>query len=404
VAFAIGAEHRRQSIKTISDAGSAALDWRQGNASPFAGHYSVDEGYFEFGIPLLKDSPIGKALDLDLAGRYTEYSTSGAARTWKAGLNYSVTDDVRLRATRSHDIRAPNLQELYQTGVLRAGFTVTNPINNVTVPVNNLTSGNPALTPEIGDTYTGGVIYSPSWLPGFNASADYWSIKLTNQILTVPAQTVVNNCLRFNITSFCPAITYDPNTGNIQTVASTQFNVAALKTDGWDFEVGYKFKGEDLNSHLAGDFQANFIGTYLHDYITDQFGIVLNTAGGVSTGRPRFRSNVNLIWQNEPWRVSVNGNWEGGGPYNAIYNSTKYTYAQGARTINDNNVDGRFYTNVAVNRKVTDAWEVYVNVRNLFDIDPPIIPDTVNFQHAVGNDALYDRIGGQWSVGAKLAF
>ena len=67
----------------------------------------------EIGIPILKDVPLVQSLDADLAGRYTNYSVSGAVQTWKVGLDWHVNDSVRFRGTTSVDIRAPTLNDLY---------------------------------------------------------------------------------------------------------------------------------------------------------------------------------------------------------------------------------------------------------------------------------------------------
>ena len=48
-------------------------------------------------MPLLKDFPLAQDLNADIAGRYTDYSISGTAETWKIGLNDKINDTIRLR-------------------------------------------------------------------------------------------------------------------------------------------------------------------------------------------------------------------------------------------------------------------------------------------------------------------
>ena len=43
------------------------------------------------------------------------------------------------------------------------------------------------LTPEIADTVSFGLVYSPSWLPQFSASIDYYSIDITDANALRPA-------------------------------------------------------------------------------------------------------------------------------------------------------------------------------------------------------------------------
>ncbi len=109
ISIAIGAEARRESVD-----GSVPVEyqngWKYGNFLPTIGHYEVAEGYVETVVPLLK------GLDFNGAARYTSYSTSGQVETWKAGLTYKPIDDITFRATKSRDIRAPNLSEMFSTG------------------------------------------------------------------------------------------------------------------------------------------------------------------------------------------------------------------------------------------------------------------------------------------------
>ncbi|MEB3029732.1 TonB-dependent receptor, partial [Parvimonas micra] len=87
-----------------------------GNPQPWSGGYTVKEGYVETVVPLLDNSPLGKDLELNAAGRVTDYSTSGSIWSWKAGLSYTPFEGLRLRGTRSRDIRAPNVSELFNAG------------------------------------------------------------------------------------------------------------------------------------------------------------------------------------------------------------------------------------------------------------------------------------------------
>src|SRR6185369_16944539 len=144
-----------------------AFRWLSGG-SPVSASNDVEEGAVEANIPLLKDSAFGNSLNINLAGRYTEYSTSGGVETWKVGLNYEMNSLIRLRSTLSVDIRAPNLYDLYQPTTISSGsgyFDIYTKTQNNTQVV---TGGNPNLQPEIARTFTAGVVLTPdSLLPGF---------------------------------------------------------------------------------------------------------------------------------------------------------------------------------------------------------------------------------------------
>src|SRR6185437_9977225 len=87
--------------------------WQQNTVASATANNNVWEFAGEAEIPLLKDIPLVQSVDANLAGRYTDYSTSGAVQTWKVGLDYHVNDDIRFRATTSVDIRAPTLNDLF---------------------------------------------------------------------------------------------------------------------------------------------------------------------------------------------------------------------------------------------------------------------------------------------------
>src|SRR6202000_525128 len=79
---------------------------------------NVWEFALESEVPLIKDVPMIQSFDLNMAGRYTDYSVSGSVQTWKIGFNWNVVDSLRFRGTTSIDIRAPTLNDLFQPATL----------------------------------------------------------------------------------------------------------------------------------------------------------------------------------------------------------------------------------------------------------------------------------------------
>ncbi len=164
IGFAFGVEYRREAISGYVDP-QYQDGWIVGNFLPTFGNYNVKEAYVEGLVSL----PFG--LELNTAARGTDYSTSGFVTTWKAGLSWSALDDLKLRATVSRDIRAPNLEELYQAGRRRTNF-VTDPFfNNQSTRFTETTTGNLALQPEKADALGLGLVYQPT---AVRASASRW--------------------------------------------------------------------------------------------------------------------------------------------------------------------------------------------------------------------------------------
>ncbi len=108
----------------------------------------------------------------------------------KYGLNYQIVDDLRLRYTNSRNVRAPNINELF------LGLSQSNPNQvyfGVTTPSIVNSSGNPNLQPEISNAQTYGAVFSPSFIPGLQASVDYYSIEIEGAISSL--SDIVGKCV-----------------------------------------------------------------------------------------------------------------------------------------------------------------------------------------------------------------
>src|SRR5690606_38049186 len=151
----------RQRVDPLSQAGAFAL----GNPKPLTGEVEVSEVFAETVIPLARDQRFLRALDLNGALRVTDYSTSGSVVTWKLGANWQPTDDVRLRLTRSRDIRAPNILELFSSPVISTGG-VLDPFTNTSPTFQVFSLGNPELRPEKAETIAAGIVLRPWSIPG----------------------------------------------------------------------------------------------------------------------------------------------------------------------------------------------------------------------------------------------
>ncbi|MEY4761751.1 MAG: hypothetical protein RLZZ200_1607, partial [Pseudomonadota bacterium] len=151
---------------------------------PVSASQTVSEGALEADIPLLREKSMVKSLNLNLAARYTHYSTSGSVETWKAGLDWQATDSLRFRATRSRDIRAPSLFDLYQP-ITTSGSGYTDLHTGFVGIASTQFGGNPGLTPEKADTLTAGFVFHPTSLPGFGLAVDYYNIKVKEAISNI---------------------------------------------------------------------------------------------------------------------------------------------------------------------------------------------------------------------------
>ncbi len=396
VSVAVGAEYRREEIDSVSDPVSMASGWRSINQQPFSGDLTVKEAYLETAIPLLDHSSVGYNLEFNGAIRYADYSSSGGVTTWKVGLNYSPIQDIRFRGTISRDIRAANINELY-SGQNQVINTLNDPRSTAPAPayfVLQLTGGNPNLDPEKGDTKAVGVVISPSFIPGLDLSIDYYNIKIDNAITSVPPQTIVNNCFVQNISQFCSLIAVDSTTNLISSVQATIVNAQTIKTSGIDFEMSYR---RPIGSGTLG---TRLLVNYVNDLSLTASGVSTDYVGDLATdysGQPRWKANFDLTWRDGPLKLGAYVRYIGGGKYRSYYIDDVDLPAD------ENNVSGQTYVDISGSYRVTDWLEIYGKVDNLFDRDPPILPNAI-VQPTVANSQMFDKIGRYYVGGVRMRF
>lgn len=396
VSLASGFEYRKEEMDGDSDPISKADGWRYGNPKPVKGEFNVKEVFVETVVPLAKDMAFADSIELNGAARYTDYSTIGEVVTWKLGLNYSPVADVRLRATRSRDIRAPNIGELYSTGNAIL-VSVTDPATLQDSRILGVTGGNPNLTEEVADTLTAGIVYEPSWAQGLHLAVDYYRIKLDDAIAAIAAGAVIDRCYRGQ-TNFCSAITRDPATGLLTRVDGGQFNLQELNTRGLDVEMGYSFPLSAI-SNAPGNLSLRLFATRVYELSSTDGATTLETAGQVvGGGVPKWNYSFSSMYSNGPATFALRARYVGGGRFNNLF---------GPRDISDPTVSGRFYlyTSLGYTVYANDATSVQLfgKIDNLLDQDPPITPDA-GVQPLAANSPHYDRIGRTYAVGVRVKF
>lgn len=392
VSIATGGEYRRESVDGHVD-DQYQSGWQVGNYLPTIGHYDVKEAYLEALVPL------GLGFNFNGAVRATDYSTSGYVTTWKLGLTFQPIPDVLFRATRSRDIRAPNLSELYQAGTSNTD-TLNDPFNNNKSTLYLATNtGNPNLKPEISNAWNAGVVIQPRFLPGFSASVDGFDIKIRNAIGSVGAQTIVNRCYK-GLTQYCSAITRDPGGTPELFVSVSPFNFAYVHARGLDFSTSYtRSLGGGMRLHLNGT--ATY---YDRMYTNDGIDVPYDAAGANGDGVPSwiYRASATLDFGS----FSITGVGRG---VSAGTISNRYVVCStncpastvDAPTVNYNHVDGEFLADLNLTKRFDlrgREFALYLNVTNLFDRDPPLVP----VSGLETNPTYYDYLGRTFRVGFRF--
>jgi outer membrane receptor protein involved in Fe transport len=421
VSLALGAEHRIEKVSGRADPVSLINGWFAGNYLPTFGRYSVTEGFAETVVPLARNASFADSMELNAAVRATSYSTSGMVVTWKLGASYQPRSDVRFRVTRSRDIRAPNLNDLFQAGTANTS-NVTDPFNNnLATTYQGLQVGNPMLEPEKADTTGVGVVFAPSFLRGFTASADYYNIDIKGGIQNVGAQTIVDRCFQ-GVAEFCSAITRGVSStgGNVITQIRLQpFNFTAQTARGLDLEAIYRVALERVSGNMSGLLTFRVLATrYLKNYTDDGINPPYDTVGSNGgNGQPNWAYTSSIIYSKKPVTLVLTGR----GVSKGVYSINNYPYVMcssgcptstlSAPTINDNRIKGAFYLDAGAIYKMYEAEdgrdvELFLTVSNLLDKDPPVVatgPGGFPYAASPTNPGLYDVLGRMFRAGVRFS-
>lgn len=416
IGVAVGAEYRHESGDVTHGNLPYYDQFLLTYGDDFSGKSDVTEIFGEVKIPLLQDSPMGQFLELDGAIRHSwTTSTSGntgdsrstEATTYKISLLYDPVDFLRFRASRSRDIRSPGFRELYYGQTLFEGnpfASINNPFTGGTPdPITLDAGGNVALDPEVADTWTAGIVLDPGG--GFRASLDWYEIKIKGAIGAIGGQRIVDTC--FATDTLCDRIVANADYSNISFIDNNLTNIGAFTSRGFDFEVGYT-----MPDVMGGALDLRLLASYIYDLKVDTGGNEIDYAGqsgpvqsfGDFNTTPKLTAQAFLTWRSDSFTAVVSGRYVGKGRYNVTYiGPDEDGYSPDlANSINDNSVEARFYTGLALTYRLgsDDQFEIFGTVNNLFNIAPPIAPGGNGYPT---NPVYFDTAGRSYRVGVRLA-
>jgi outer membrane receptor protein involved in Fe transport len=457
VGIALGGEYRQERLENRVDLEfqTGDLAGQGGPTQSVHGGFSVSEGFGEIRVPLVQGIPWVEDLTANAGYRYSSYSTAGAVHSYKYGLEWQPVDDVRFRASFQRAVRAPNVLELFTPQGLtlfpasdpcsgsKPFFTLTQCENTgvtsgqygkiidcVSSQCNGLAGGNLNLKPESSDTRELGLVFTPTFIDGFTATVDYFNIRLTGAIGTLPFSAVIDQCATTGSPGFCNLIHRGTNgilfgTGpGAGFVTLINLNTGALQTKGMDFEANYT---TDLSNWGLGDnggLSFNFLGTWTKDYLVTPFpgahtyncsGLFgLICGGGNPDGpTPEWRHKLRVTWTS-PWDFDFSVDWRHLSSINFDANTTDPTLSAPCggpcNDKSDAHIDAFNYIDLAVNWTVHEGIQLHAGVNNLFDKDPPLL-DSNNlgvssppFGNGNTYPQTYDALGRYVFVGATIKY
>lgn len=407
IGLAFGAEYREEQITGFVDP-KYNSGWKYGNYKVTEGSYDVAEAYVEVAVPVLDN------LEFNGAVRRTDYSTSGGVTTWKAGLVFQPIEDLTLRWTESHDIRAPNLSELFDAGTARTNAVS---IGGQSVDFIQNLQGTPTVGPEEADATGIGIIYQPSYVPGLAFSVDYYDVFVDGVIDFIGAQDVADACLVFNVQRYCDNLRYDAD-GKLEFIDLEYENLNSLISEGYDIEASYTFGLDEFIAGAPGTLSFRYLGTHYVENTEDDGVTQRNLAGENTSSTPdwvhRFTARYNL----DTWTFNLTGRGHSDGVIDnrfieCVSNCPPSVGAN--RTINDNSVDGAWFYDLYVAKSFSlnngaNEGQFFVTIRNMLDSDPelyalPLFQGSENRPaYLPANRGLMDVWGRNYRFGVRFEF
>jgi outer membrane receptor protein involved in Fe transport len=290
---------------------------------------------------------------------------------------------------------------------------------------NALLGGNINLKPEISNTRELGLVFTPTFFQGFTATIDYFDIRLTGAIGTIPYATILSQCATTGSPAFCGLIhrgvggtLFGAGTG-VGYITDTNLNTGALQTKGMDFEANYS---TDFASWGWGDYGGlnfNFLGTWTDEYNNEPYpgAHVYNCAGlfGLTCGTPipDWRHKLRVTWT-APWDFDLSFAWRHMSSVAFDANTSDATLSGpcggpcGDKS--DATIGAYDYFDIATNWTVHEGVQIHAGINNILDKDPPLLDtnylgvSSPPFGNGNTYPQVYDALGRFVFIGATIKY
>ena len=309
VGVAVGVEYRDESASDVpDDQFQRGLIFGTESVSAAAARDSKSV-FVEFSVPLLE------TLELQIAGRYDDYSDFGSTTNPKVALRWEAADSLAFRASWGTGFRAPSLAQIGLGPSQESLFfsdtfgCADNAAYCPATDYNLVFSGNPDLEAEESDSYNFGVAWQP--MDSLNLALDYWSIKQKNKVDQAPFGFLYNQFCNNQSSTVCVRGTPLPGDtlGPLQSINVGFVNIGEQSASGLDF-------GASFTSELAG----GVLGVGLnYSYLLKFERVELNSAGTAFVTRkltgeyeyPETRWVLTGDWSRGDWGVHAAVNYIG---------------------------------------------------------------------------------------------
>lgn len=387
---AAGVEYRYEELTSIRTQANISGNIVGGSqSSSVFGDRDIRSIYAEVSVPVYD------LLEVQVAGRYEDYSDFGDTSKPKVGFKLTPIDGLLLRGSFSQSFRAPDLPLLYSSSSV--SFTADfyeDPLRpgDPESQIQNRSGGNPDLQPEETDTYSLGAQVDfgemVEVLEGLVFQVDLWRFEQTDVFSRFGAgQVVVNAGDPFFDQFIVREEVSGGGPGPILYVETDWQNLDEQETSGIDIGISYVKRTRD-----AGEFRFSLDMTYMDSYDTntldfDENGDEIQVSQGFAGtwNFPRMRASGSIAWTYGDWSAAIYANYVG---------------EYGPNSPGDPDVDPYLRWNPQV--AYSGLWDttVTVGVRNVFDSAPPVdLGDVTNVNNSIHNAEprfVYVRLSKEW--------
>jgi len=400
--FAAGIDYRDHAGSFRPDPVAASGETAGIPSGATVGGFDVTEFYGELNIPLISGAALADLLEVNVAARSSDYSTSGSKSTYKVSALWRPMDQLSLRGSISTGFRAPGIGELFG-GAAREDFNFLDPCadyegtegsanggrdaaqpaniqaNCATLGVNPgllqinpqlsaVSTGNDQLQPEESDNITLGFVYSPAWSEGMawsdgmTFSMDYYTVEITDAVQGISPGELIDACVETLDPVFCNN-TPRTGSGQLDTVRNELQNIGGIDASGLDIDFNYLSPETNV-----GTFTLNIKATYLNEYKE-------------TTNNPDGTTSVNDLTGTHPdetffrafpeWRAVTSVGWS----RNRFDGSLRFRWVDEMQLDSGSKLDSAMFTDLRLSWNpnfADDALTFTLGLNNLLDEDPPL--------------------------------
>jgi iron complex outermembrane receptor protein len=409
LSIGLGAEYREFSIDDQPGELTQSGDiWGSSTAGPTVGTNAVQELFAEISVPLLKGAPFAEDVELSASVRGFEYDIGGSDTIYKAGINWQVNPVVRVRSSFGTSFRAPALFELFledQTGFV-SQLSIDPCIDwgnssNANIQANCAAAGVPSnfaggsssalvitsgggelLAPETGETFTAGLIFTPTFAD-LNIALDYYEVEISDQITSLSAGQIVGGCYATNVfpNDFCNLFERAPGTApigafSLDNILAPTLNVDSQSQRGLDLEVRYE---NDLSiGTLIIDTSVNFsferyINVFGSDFVS---GVSDNDFNG-AIGFAKVVGDTSIRLDRGDWTYNWFMNFVGGQDDNRYFTADLNAPQPyfGRQGLFKAQTEATWFHGASI-RWQGDSLTVAFGINNIFGDEPPAVSPT----------------------------